>query len=129
MAEPPFDDARFVAGVDLLGRSGAEQFQIRYCEEEDPVVWIAAAHWTTERATRGRGPTWDAAAGMTPWRALYRLLEAVLDGGTCTHCQKMVSVDDKPASAALDAMNPLVCFFRYDPELATFRRSCEGVAA
>jgi hypothetical protein len=66
---------------------------------------------------------------MTPWRATFRLAEAVLDGGHCRHCHKMTAVDDKPADDLLAATGEIVCFYRYDPELRTFRRSCEGKAA
>jgi hypothetical protein len=63
---------------------------------------------------------------MTPWRALFRLCEAVMDGGKCAHCGKPTSVDDKPASDMLEQLTAVVCFYRFDPELSTFRRSCEG---
>jgi hypothetical protein len=117
---PAIQDDKLVAVVDLLGRTGAKEFQIRYCEEETPVVWIASARW---------GEVWQAAGGMTPWSAVFRLAEATMDGGHCTHCNRMTAVDDKPADELLDAMNELVCFYRFDPELKTFRRACEGKAA
>ena len=120
MSIPEFNDAKFLAVVDLLGRTKAREFQIRYCDEEKPIVWIAAARW---------GETWQAAGGLTPWTAVFRLAESVMDGGRCTHCDKPTAVDDKPADEFLDAINELVCFYRYDPELKTFRRSCEGTAA
>jgi hypothetical protein len=114
----PVDD-RFIAAVDLLGRTGAGEFQIRYCEEEEPVVWIAAAKW---------GDVWQSAGGMTPWLAVWRLAESVLDGGECRHCGRITSVDDNPPDSLLGVMGEVVCFYRYDPELKTFRRSCEGAA-
>ena len=117
---PAIQDDKFVAVVDLLGRTGASEFQIRYCDEENPVVWIASGRW---------GKTWQATGALTPWLAVFRLAEATMDGGHCTHCDRMTAVDDKPADAQLDAMSEIVCFYRYDPELKTFRRSCEGVAA
>jgi hypothetical protein len=120
VTHPGIQEDKFVAVVQLLERTGAAEFQIRYCEEESPVVWIACARWDDR---------WEGAGGMTPWSAVWRLAEAVLDGGHCTHCNRMTSVDDKPADMLLDTMNELVCFYRYDPELKTFRRSCEGKAA
>jgi hypothetical protein len=107
------DDARFVAAVDLLGRTGAAEFQIRYCDEERPTLWMAAARW------RGH---WEAAAALGPLPAVLRLCEQVIDGGQCTHCRRPAGFTDD-----LDAMpaSQLVCWYQYDPELATFRRGCE----
>lgn len=125
-------DPRFVAAVDLLGRSGARQVSIRYCDEEEPLVWIAAAMWETgARTVHGdiSGNVWQAAGSTEPWKAMMNLLETVLDGGECQHCHKPTSVDDGPEDKLLHELNPLVCFYRFDPELATFRRMCEGKAA
>jgi hypothetical protein len=123
----PEDDPRFTAAVALLGRTGADTFQIRYCEEEDPTVWMAIAHWPAGETRDQRPAHYEAAGGMTPWRALFRLCEATMDGGTCRHCHRPTVVDDGPAIGALVALEEAFCAYRYDPELATFRRSCEGV--
>ena len=117
-------DGKFAAAVDMIGRTGANEFQIRFCEEEEPIVWIAAAHWPSRNGIISEH--WDAAAGMSPWLALLRLCEATVDGGTCIHCNKPTSIDDKPADVALAATEAYICWYRYDPELNTFRRSCEG---
>ena len=61
---------------------------------------------------------------MTPLRAVLRLLDLVIDGGSCTHCGRQTFVsDDFTQSMPLDR---LVCWYVYDPEVKTFRRSCEG---
>lgn len=126
------DDPRFAAAADLLGRSGADHFEIRYCDGHDedagkpPVVWIAIAHWP-ERP--GLIPDhYELTAGLSPWRAVFRLCEATMDGGTCVHCGRPSMVDDKPADDVLRAIGEVVCAYRYDPELKTFRRDCEGRA-
>ena len=121
------DDLRMPAAVALLGRTGADHFEIRYCEESEPVVWIAAAHWP-DRPEVGMPDHYEVAGGLTPWRAMFRLCEAVMDGGVCRHCGRPTMVDDKPADSSLAAMEAVVCSYRYDPELDTFRRACEGVA-
>jgi hypothetical protein len=125
-----FQDNRFIAAVDMLGRTGISDFQIRYCDEDQPTVWIAVAHWP-ERVVDGEVVIvehWDACGGPTPWRAVFRLCEASIDGGHCRHCGRPTSVDDSPADALLDSFSELICWYRFDPELETFRRSCEGVA-
>jgi mono/diheme cytochrome c family protein len=110
------DDDRLTAAVALLGRTGAAEFQVRYCEEEKPVVWIAAARWDDH---------WESAGAMTPLRAIFRLCDEVIDGGKCQHCHRPTgfSPDLDPLPLA-----PLVCWYQYDPELKTFRRGCEGDA-
>lgn len=112
MSEPQLDP-RFPAAVDLLGRTGAREFQIRFCEEEDPTVWMALAKW---------GNHWEATGGMTPEQALFRLCEAVMDGGQCRHCRRptafMSDFDPMPGEE-------FICYYKWDPELKTFRRGCE----
>ena len=100
------DDAKLVALVDMLGRTGAEEFQIRYCDEERPVVWIAAARWPAppghqygvgEWVDGPPGGIWQAAGALEPYGAVMRLAESVMDGGTCQHCGRPSAVDDLPA--------------------------------
>jgi hypothetical protein len=107
------DDPRLPAAVDLIGRTGAQKFQIRYCEEESPTVWVAAARW--------RG-TWECAASTHPLEAIFRLCDQIIDGGRCLHC-------GRPAGFTPD-FDPMpladtFCWYQWDPELATFRRGCE----
>jgi hypothetical protein len=108
----PVDDPRFVPAVDMLGRTGAAEFQVRFCEEDKPVIWVAAARW---------GDVWECAAAMNPVRAVFRLCDQVIDGGTCTYCDRPTGffpdLDELP-------LEPLVCWYQWDPELATFRRGC-----
>ena len=140
MTVPPADDPRFVAVVDLIRRTGSDYFEIRYCDGHDedagkpPVVWIALAHWpameleSSEGERDHRPEHFEAAGGLSPWHAVFRLCEAVVDGGTCQHCSRPTGVDDQPADAVLQASSAFICWYRFDPELKTFRRSCEGAA-
>ncbi len=109
------EDPQFMALVDLIGRCGAKQFQIRYQDDETPTVWVAAA-------ILPKGA--DAAGALDPGRAVLRLAEQLIDGGECTHCHRPTSVDDDPTGAGL--LDVLTCVYRYDPENRTYRRSCEG---
>lgn len=110
-----------MAGVDLLGRAGADQFQIRYDAGDDdagPVIWMAAAQWNEH---------WEAAAAMGPVGAVMRLCEQIIDGGQCKHCRRPTGFSPDPEAMPLDT---LVCWYQYDPELATFRRGCaDGVVS
>jgi hypothetical protein len=117
------DDPRFIAAVKLLERTGSREFQIRYDDDPEPTVWIALGRWEVITA----GPTvhrghWECAAAMDPLRAVLRLADQVLDGGTCMHCGKPTGVAHDP-----DEMpgGEFVCWYQFDPELAVYRRGCE----
>jgi len=111
-------DQHITAAADMVRRTGATDFELRYSEPETPdgpVVWMCIASYSDGR--------WDAGAGRTPDAAAERLLDQLLDGGNCTHCRRPTGV-----AHDLDAM-PLsehVCWYQYDPELNTYRRACEG---
>lgn len=128
-------DPRFGAAIDLLRRCGASGFEIRYSgRPEDggppeydpkdpvPVVWIAVSDFTGATSTAGTNG-YEAAAGLTPLTAALRLADQIVDGGTCVHCRR-------PARIAHD-VDPMplakhICWYQFDPELSTYRRSCEG---
>lgn len=60
---------RLVALVDLIGRTGAQGFQLRYSDDEAPVVWIAVAGYK-----RGLGNmVYEVGASCSPDRAAFRL--------------------------------------------------------
>ena len=110
------------AAFDLVERTGALSTQIRYSDDERPTVWIALAEYM-----RADAPAWKLGAGLTPVAAAMALLDDVIDGGTCQHCQRPTGVTADHVGAM--PLDELVCWYRFDPELATFRRSCEGVSS
>jgi len=112
---PPEHERRLLAAVDLIGRTGAHGFQLRFSDDEEPIVWLAVAQYRD---------TADAAGALDPLRAVLRLAEQLIDGGRCTHCDRPTGLEPDTLDAMpLDAM---VCWYQYDPELGTFRRGCEG---
>lgn len=123
MSEPLLDP-RAMAGVDLLRRTGAKQFQVRYSDDEEPVVWIAASSWQGKNPLTGKDrERWEVAGGLDPTVAIMRLCEQVIDGGQCQHCGKPTIFQPLPET---DGLEVLGCVYAFDPELATFRRGCEG---
>lgn len=121
-------DPRFIAAVQLIQRTGAQSFRIGYSDDDDgpPVVWYACVTYKRPPGT----PRWtpgEAAASLDPVKAVLRLCEQVIDGGTCTHCGRQTIFDaDVTDTVFDDALNELGCVYGWDPELATFRRACEG---
>ena len=115
-----------LAAIDLLRRTGMSFFELRYSDENYPVVWMAVAGWLTDRRGRpvahGRPNKFEAAGALTPELAVYRLCDVVIDGATCAHCGRPTGFE-----TSLDSM-PLpehICWYQYDPELDIFRRGCE----
>jgi len=106
-------DPRFSAAVALLGRTGADEFQVRFSpEDEPPITWTALGRW---------GKRWECAAAMDPLSAIFRLCDEVIDGGQCTHCKKPAgfepSIDEMP-------LNQFVCWYQWDPGTKEFKRGC-----
>jgi hypothetical protein len=104
----------FLAGVDLVRRTGAKTFEMRYSDDNNPIVWMAVAEFEGG---------WDAGAGISPTHAVMRLLDQLIDGGSCTHCHRPTGVTaewqrDMP-------MANTFCWYQYDPETEKFRRGCE----
>lgn len=109
------DGDRMTAAADLVGRTGAEELMIRYCEEEKPVIWMAAARWP------GSHRGWEAAGAMNPLSALFRLLDLAVDGGTCRHCGRPSGFEPSTDPMPLDR---LVCWYQYDPSTKTYAKGC-----
>lgn len=112
------DEDRLSAAAALIPRLGCTDMTLRYDEgdkEGDVVVWNAIAYFP------GAQP--QVAGALTPYRAVYRLLEQLMDGGICNYCKKPTGIvenfDEQPPML-------LVCWYSYDPELKVFRRGCEG---
>ncbi len=123
-----------LAAFELIGRTGAENLELRYSDPADdgddgPVVWMAVARYpVTIDLSRPSAPAgryrFEVDAAMNPAGAVLRLAERLIDGGECTHCHRPTIFDADPLGAGpLDAMG---CVYRFDPELATYRRTCEG---
>lgn len=107
------DDPRYVAAVDLIGRTGASEFKVGYTDEDaPPVVWYAAAKW---------GPHWQVAGALSPLSAMFRLLELVMDGGTCMHCKRPSGFE--PSTDPMP-LNQMVCWYQWDPSTKTYKRGC-----
>lgn len=108
-------DPRIVAAIMLIERAGAQGFQLRYSDDNEPLVWMALGEWAYG---------WDVGAGRTPVDAAMRLLSQTVDGGQCAHCGRPTGVtDDWRVDMPLADQ---VCWYVYDPETERFRRSCEG---
>lgn len=108
---------KFMAAVELLGRCGARSFDMRWCgtgadSEHPPIAWVAVVEFATR---------FECAAA----RAVLRLCERVVDGGRCAHCHRPTGFNEDTDDTVEQTLLPECCWYTFDPELATFRRSCE----
>jgi len=109
-------DPKFIAGVDMIRRTGSQTFRIGYSDEADgpPTVWFATATWLKSQ---------EAAGALDPVTAIMRLCELVIDGGLCKHCNlPTIFISDSDDSF----LSEIGCVYAWDPELKVFRRGCEG---
>lgn len=125
-------DPRWGPAMILVGRTGAHGFQIRYDEEQLPVVWNAVASYETTGDPDYIDPDTGirlvavVGAALDPLGALFRLLDALYDGGECNHCHRPSGFSEDVDALPLDQ---LVCWTQWDPELKEFRRGCAGADA
>lgn len=115
------------AALDLMRRSGASRVDIRYSGSGDegdcdpPLVWTIVA-LTVAGVHAGAAESIE--------QAVVRCAEEVIDGGQCTHCGRPTGLEPDISSAVNNLITQgQVCWYTFDPELATFRRACEGETA
>jgi hypothetical protein len=109
------------AALDFLRRTGARQIQVRYSDDEMPVVWFVVASYDGANPTGTKGVETDAA--LSPTAAVLRLCERLADGGQCTHCGRPTGFE--PHLLLRMPYDQQICWYQYDPELKTYRRGCE----
>lgn len=112
---------KLTAAVEFIRRTGARQIQVRYSDDEQPVIWFVVALYGK------RGPAGldrvITAASTTPVDAALRLCEQIADGGICAHCRRPVGFEPKMLNRM--PYDKLICWYQWDPENKVFRRGCE----
>jgi hypothetical protein len=88
------DDDALVAGVALVGRTGATGVEIGYVKEGVPV---AEADWYAEAQYRGARMFVEHHAG--PVEAVEALARKLMSGARCVHCGGLVALSDRGAMA------------------------------
>jgi len=104
------DDQALIAGVDLVGRSGATDFEVGYLHDDVP---LEKADWYAHAKYRGARITVEHFRG--PVQAVEALARKVLHGGQCTHCHRTIRLGGHG--------NNKVC--RWQREGAKWLRGCE----
>jgi hypothetical protein len=125
LADLPRLNERALAAIDVIKRTGAESFQIRYSDDEQPVVWLAVVTWRINREGRptkhGAGRAHEAAAALAPDSPIYRQAEQIVDGGECSHCGKPAGFNPDVAHELLEEF---ICWWTWDPEVGRYVQAC-----
>lgn len=112
---------KLMAGIHFIRRTGARQIQIRYSDDNEPVVWFIVAKYDGGNPAGIEGFETDSA--LDPLRAVLRLCERLTDGGECWHCHRKTAFE--PDSIGSMPFDQMICWYQYDPELKKYRRGCE----
>jgi hypothetical protein len=123
--DPALRDPRFLAAIDMIGRTGALGIQIRYSDDEPPVVWLVIAEYRYadgRPVPAGGQVRHEVSAALHPLQAALRLCNQLVDGGHCVHCNRPTGFAETIGSMPLAEA---VCWYQWDPELRVFRRGCE----
>lgn len=125
------EDPRWPAALEVLRRTGAIGLQVRFDDSEQPVVWVAVAEFNI--GPEGRpipgdqpGRKHHEAAGAThPIRALFRLVDEVIDGGVCVNCGRVSGFDEDVDPKAKGLMDEVVCWWLWDAESKRYVQACQ----
>lgn len=85
------DEDAFFAAADLVGRTGAKEFQFGYLNDDPPHQWYAHAQYKGARITA------EDCAG--PVEAAETLARKLLTGGKCTSCGGLIALSGSGAYA------------------------------
>jgi hypothetical protein len=125
MSTPDPLPPRALAAIDVIRRTGAESVQVRYSDDEQPVVWMCVVTWRVNRdgvpTKHGAGRGHDAAAALRPDKAVYRLANQIVDGGTCAHCGKPTAFNE---DVAHEPLSDVLCWWTWDPEVGRYVQAC-----
>lgn len=123
-------EPRFLGAVAVVQGTGAQAFQIRYSDDDEPTVWIAVAEHVLDAAGRPLpAPTpgrqvFTAAAGLSPLDAVLALAEQLLDGGQCVHCGLATAFETGFDLHPWLPMAEAICWTHWDHDSGSFRRAC-----
>lgn len=94
----PDDNDRLIAAVDLVGRSGARNFEVGYLHDDVPA--IQAAWWASARY---KGTIIMVENEPDPWSAAEHLAVKLLTGGQCQGCGGLVALEELGGFAFFNA--------------------------
>jgi hypothetical protein len=119
-------DPRYIGAIDLLRRNGARSIQLRYDDEQNPIVWVAVAGFSIidgKPSPYGKVNAHQAGGGLDPLSSVFALCRACLDRrGRCVHCGRNTMFDE---GSEPQPLADFYCWYQWDPERKGFHRGCE----
>lgn len=95
MTVPWMDDDALIAGVDLIGRTGARNLEVGHNGDGDgdgartDVRWHAVCSFSGTKVIEDGHPN--------PVAAVEALARSLMTGGVCTHCGGLIALSDRGA--------------------------------
>jgi hypothetical protein len=101
MSRVQMDEDALFAGLDLVGRTGAQGLQFGWLHDDVPTE---EAGWYAHAQYRGARIMVEDQRG--PVEAVEALARRLLEGGRCTNCGGLVTLSDRGAVAFVDSHGP-----------------------
>lgn len=111
-------DPRFTSAISTIRRTGAKTIQVRYSDDDEPVVWFLVAHYEQDGQK-----AYQTAAALDPVDAALELCEQLLDGGLCTDCGRPTAFDPSLDNSAVFKLDQ-ICWFTWRHDSETFEKGC-----
>lgn len=122
MSGPRLDEDALVAAVDLVGRAGAQGFEVGFLHDDVP---SAEAAWWAHAQYRGARLAVENQIG--PVEAAEALAHRILDGGMCTHCGGLITLTGVGAMFYPNAVSPIPGMAPLTEEQARSRPQCRWI--
>jgi len=127
----------FVAGLNLISRTGAGRFQLRCSVEDEPPVWLSVVQFANSPVNAAglssNGSTvpdvfYETASGLGPLESVMRLCDQVLAGSTCGHCERPILFQifqTTNIETLTDSLDPEFCVMAWSPLAEQFQPACQ----
>jgi hypothetical protein len=123
-------DPRFAAAMELVIRAGARSIRLRRTVDDEPTVYLVVAEFRLdsrgEAVAESDRVVYEVGAGFDPLQAAFRFCDQLIDGAICVHCSQPAGFEAGMKPPSLDLG---ICWYVFDPETKTYRRSCEDGTA
>lgn len=116
---PVVDEDRLLAAVDLIGRTGATEYEGGYLHDDVPseqAGWWATARYKGTKVTEENHPG--------PVEATEALAMRLMSGGKCQHCQGAVTLSRDGVMVYPGATSPIDGSVVWTEESARAARTC-----
>jgi len=108
---------KLAAGMEVIGRTGAEFTQVRFCDEDEPTLWMAYARYPDGGQ--------QVAAALDLEEAVMRLCAQLINGGSCRHCHRGTGFTPRGLTTAVLDLSD-ICLTFWDDDAQAFTQACRA---